>query len=468
MALPRTLRPSQSGNLREGSFTFRAEVPRQIDSATAPAMPPSDSLRKSASAGPLSARSSPTSKPVNEAALARASPTKSKLTSPDSPRNVETHHDKKYHKEGRRGEGYDRSRSNKGSLRRGKSFATSEEAAQAMRREQADRERRQREKEQRREERRRQDHARRKQNDPLLATRLALMGLAGPLGADHDSETTDDVASAATAGQRSPDRVWTPPGWELRQEPFRPITISSPPATNEEVLLDDAPHGRAAMRHANSRMPYSESAAASALDSRTSFKTAEETVRKSADEEEASDSEAETLHQQVSNAQWSSSRARNDLKHLPPFVSPPAARPVSAATMATVTSTGTSLALLDFPKPPSRQSFAQVSDDGTILSVAHLSSSGRGMTARAESGHSHPNQHGEQEPAHQSKPPPPTSFRSSKATLLDLHGHTRPVSGRLGDSPRGKMPELVSMGLPSPNLRSQHASIISENPPISH
>ncbi|CEH19139.1 hypothetical protein CBOM_05810 [Ceraceosorus bombacis] len=388
----RTLRPSQSGNLREGTFTFRAEIPSQEKN------PPATLLRS------------------------------------DTLRN-------------------------KGSLRRGKSFATSEEAAQAMRQEQADREKRHREKEQKREERRRQDHAKRKQNDPLLATRLALMGLAGPMPVGEGSEAADDVASAATVAHDSPERMVTPLGWDLRREPLRPITVSSPPASNEEVLIAEAPSLRGELRQTSRSTPYSESILASTVDSRRSFKTAEEYVRRSVDGD-SSDSEAETLHQRSAIAENSSRPVRDRAERVPTLVSPPPARPVSSATMATVTSTGTSFALLDFPKPPSRQAYAEVSDDGTVLSLAHLSSSRAIMNVAAGAARAHENAHPEREQGL-----PSTSPAYPKGRLLDLHGHARPVSGRLGDSPRGQVPELVSLGLPSPALRSQHASIISQNAP---
>ncbi|PWN41725.1 hypothetical protein IE81DRAFT_324215 [Ceraceosorus guamensis] len=455
----RTLRPSQSGNLREGTFTFRAEVPSQEKNAPATLLR-LDTLRKSASAGPLSDCGSHDSKGAADAhdtASTRAtieSPTKSRRGGGDGGSRFE----KRPERTSRREEGHDRSRS-KGSLRRGKSFATSEEAAQAMRQEQADREKRHREKEQKREERRRQDHAKRKQNDPLLATRLALMGLAGPMPAGEGSEAADDVASAATAAHDSPERMVTPLGWELRREPLRPITVSSPPASNEEVLIAEAPSLRAEMRQTSRSTPYSESILASTVDSRTSFKTAEEYVRRSADGG-SSDSEAETLHQRSAIAERPSRPVRDRAERQPALVSPPPARPVSSATMATVTSTGTSFALLDFPKPPSRQAYAEVSDDGTVLSLAHLSSSRAIMNVAPGAARLPENAYPEREQGL-----PSTSPAYSKGRLLDLHGHSRPVSGRLGDSPRGQLPELVSLGLPSPALRSQHASIISQNAP---
>jgi hypothetical protein len=301
------------------------------------------------------------------------------------------------------------------------SYATSEEAALARRREQAEREKRRAERERQREEKRLAAYASKKLNDPLLATRLALVGLAEGDG-EVRSPTRKQSGEEPRADTKAPSKDWA-----LREEPFRGVSISSGPYTSRAVQLALAPPARRVSDvAAAAAAPRTLSPAPSSvppLDSRSSFYTAASGV---SDEED----EASTV------------------LGLDPLRSTSAAAPPSAVDDRTsLATTPEGLAALEWPVPPSRSQHAQTSDDGTLLARPGLRISG-GTELNAWPG---------------AASPPSVASRASPQ-MLSLAGITRPISGRLVASPERGAPRLVAAPhhlLASPALRSERASVAS-------
>ena len=124
------------------------------------------------------------------------------------------------------------------------SFRTSEEAARAMQQAQAERERREKEREIRKQQHRAERHAEKKKRDPLLAARLALVGLGPPVVSKEEIPSEPPSAVRSHFGEVPHSAALTVDTVGSAGSPRR---LDSPTRTSGEVAGTSRPSSRTQM-----------------------------------------------------------------------------------------------------------------------------------------------------------------------------------------------------------------------------
>ena len=216
-----------------------------------------------------------------------------------------------------------------------RSYATSEEAARAKQRELVEREKRQAEKEAKRQTQLQQKYARKKQSDPLLATRLALAGLQPPVEAMPKLRAEQVAGSTPAAAAPAFRTSMFTAGLQVPEVPERRASAGSPALLSAPMARKNSIAGSVTSFHTALDVPAEPSAVVSAAASPLTS-----TVEPA---KEAGDASFTSKDSEV--------------------------RPDTSYSIAS------SLAVdFEFPVPPQRMK-EQLSEDGTLLSRAGLQES---------------------------------------------------------------------------------------------
>ncbi|EPQ26582.1 uncharacterized protein PFL1_05903 [Pseudozyma flocculosa PF-1] len=335
---------------------------------------------------------------------------------------------------------------------------TTEEAILAKQRERIERERRHRRREERKQLEQQRRYALKKKSDPLLATRLALVGLQPgseelpstaksrtALPCDEGLASRPPVSAADLASRPRHTAADTDTAFLVTSPTRQTFLMGQEPSSNDPYLGKPAAHassaaGSSSYSYDQPQHPRYLSAHTSRHDSFVgsvmSFHTAESGSSGGVDED---GHDVDLVGNSVDSAQTTSTKPRDSAGEA---TATQPARPPTSASLKTMNSIASSLTVdFEFPVPPQRLR-EQLSDDGTLLSRAGLRESlwdspyeARLLGEQMRHPHSHPHAH--------------------------AHSHYHSPSDSLGlwtEAASSTMPTTAASWAAGPSPRSQHAA----------